>query len=242
MWQTLLGRIIYESPTGAKVYQNFKYRWLTFGSSAIQTLINRHKPNKFSLCYFKELSLVLRVKPADCCLLGLGGAAMAHSLVPYIKDFSITAVENDLEVINIAKKYFMLETIKNLTVIHQDASLYIKELNRQYHHILVDLSDANSFPKSCNSKDFFKNCHNKLYDGGVLAVNLANIAEQWEIFTFIRDIFPNCTVILPINGFANMVILSSKSNSINPLLEILKSSNDLKKLVWDEKWGCIANL
>ena len=242
MWQTRLGRIIYESPNGAKVYQNFKYRWLTLGSSAIQTLINRHKPNKFSLCYFKELSLALRIKPADCCLLGLGGAALAHSLTPYIKDFSITAVESNLEVINIAKNYFMLEQIKNLKIIHQDASLFVKESNQQYQHLLVDLSDANSFPNACNSKEFFKNCREKINDDGVLAVNLANLNEQWEIFTHIRDVFPNCTVTLPINGFANMVILASKSNSITKLLKTLKDSKNLKKLVWDTKWGCIANL
>ena len=84
MWKTFAGRCIYASPNGAKVYQNLRYRWLTLGSDAIQTLLHRYQPQHFGLNYVNQLTFAAKHTPGDSCLLGLGGAGVAHALAPYL--------------------------------------------------------------------------------------------------------------------------------------------------------------
>ena len=113
MWQTKMGKCIYTSPSGYKVYQNLFYRWLTLGSDALQTVINRRTPQKPVLYYLPALTLMTRKYPGLTCLLGLGGAGLALML----NKTSLVAVDNSEEVIEIAKKFFMIEHLKNLTII-----------------------------------------------------------------------------------------------------------------------------
>ena len=241
-WKTKAGRCIYQTTSGINVYQNYIYRWLTLNSNVLQTLICRHQPTKPALNYIKQLIVAVTQQPADCCILGLGGGAVVHALSPYLPKISLVAVESNAEVIAIAKNYFMINNLENLTVIHQDAQLFLQQSNRQYQHLLVDLFDAYSFPAHCNNHPFFATCKRLLLPGGVLAVNLANLHEQWPVFEHIRSNFNHCTIALPVKGTANMVILASNEGSITPLLDRLKRSQQVKKLTWNAKWGCVALL
>ncbi len=242
MWKTIGGRCIYQSPSGSKVYQNVLYRWLTLDSEAIQTLINRWYPQRYELGYVHHLTLAVREQPADCCLLGLGGAGVAHSLAPYLRNIQLLAVESDADIIGIAKTYFMTARLDHMSVIHQDADVFVRQCNRRYQHVMIDLFDAHSFPTHCNTRDFFAHCYRLLLPGGILALNLANLHEQWPIFNQLRENFQQRTVSMPVKGSANMVILACNSPSIAPLLDLLKKSHHLKKLSWDARWGCIAEI
>lgn len=242
MLKTLGGRCIYKAPNGAMVYQNFYYRWLTFESNAIQTLINRRHPEKIGLNYAHHLSFAARAQPADCCLLGLGGAGVAHFLAPYLNASTIVSIENDAEIIKLAKTYFQIDRLKNLSIIHQDANEFVQQCPTLYKHLMVDLFDAHSFPDHCNTYEFFANCQRILLPEGILAVNLANLDEQWPVFKHIRDVFHQRTVSLPVKGTANMIVLACNSSSKAPLLDLLKNSRCLKELYWNTRWGCVAQL
>jgi len=239
-WKTTAGRCIYQSASGINVYQNYIYRWLTLNSNVLQTLIHRRQPAKPALNYIKHLIVAASLQPADCCILGLGGGAVVHALSSYLQKLSLVAVESNAEVIAVARSYFMIDTLKNLTVIHQDANLFLQQSHNQYQHLLVDLFDAYSFPAHCNNHQFFAKCKRLLLPGGVLAVNLANLHEQWPVFEHIRSNFNHCTITLPVKGTANMVILASNEGTITPLLDRLKRSKLVKKLAWNAKWGCVA--
>ena len=236
------GRCIYQAPNKAKVYQNLLYRWLTLDSNAIQTVINRRHPDRIALNYINHFTLAVRAHPTDCCLLGLGGAATAHLLSPYLGNSQLVAVEYDAEIIEIAATYFMTDRLKNLAIVHQDANLFLQQSQTHYQHLLVDLFDANSFPRHCNTHIFFEQCKRILLPDGILALNLANLHEQWPVFQHIRENFNQQTVSLPVQGTANMVVLACNSPSITPLLNTIKSTRGLKKLSWDSKWGCIAQI
>lgn len=242
MWKTIAGRCIYHLPSGLKVHQNALYRWLTLGSNAIQTLISRRHPETPRLSYIHHLTLAARDNPGNCCLLGLGGAGVAHALSPYLNKLQLIAVESSHEVIETAKKYFMTNCLENLSIIHQDANLFVQRDTTCYQHLLIDIFDAYSFPAHCNNLCFFNNCRNRLLPDGILAVNLANLQEQGPIFSIIRELFGNRTIALPVKGTANMIILACNNDSVLPLLHLIKNSRDLKKLVWDERWGYIAQL
>ena len=240
MWKTFAGHCIYTSPNGAKVHQNYMYRWLTLGGDALHTLINRRHPEKPELGYIHQLGFAVREQPADCCLLGLGGAGIVHALAPYLKRSNILAVENNADIIEIANVYFKADSCKNLSVIYQDADRFVKDCEARYQHLIIDLFDSHSFPATCNTYDFFAHCHRMLLPDGILAVNLTHLQEQWPVFKHIRENFSERTVLLPVKGAANVVVLACKSPSVAPLLDILKTSRRLKELSWDALWGCVA--
>lgn len=237
LWKTYAGRCIYKSPSGARVYQNFFYRWLTLESDALQSLINRRHPQKPELRYANQLTVGVRSQPGECCMLGLGGAGVAHILASYLGNSTLTVVENDAEIIKIAAEYFMSNELKNLSIVHQDANLFVQQSQHQYQHLLVDLFGAHTFPAQCNTHDFFRQCQRLLLPNGILAVNLADMTEQRSMFEWIREDFQQRTVVLPVKGAANIIILAFNGSSITPLLSLLENSGELKKLSWSSQWG-----
>lgn len=242
LWKTIGGHCIHRSPSGACVYQNLFYRWLTFNSDALQSLIRRKHPEKPMFGYISPLTLAARTVPGETCLLGLGGAAVAHTLAPHLKTAGITAVDNNLDIIHIASSYFMTERLKNMAVIQDDANHFVKKCTHRYQHLMVDLYNADAFPTQCNTLDFFSNCRRLLRPNGIFALNIANLNEQWLLAQRVRDCFFKKTVSFPIKGSSNMVILACNSPSVEPLLALLKNSRRIKKLSWDARWGCIATM
>ncbi|HBI22577.1 MAG TPA: hypothetical protein DDY37_08400 [Legionella sp.] len=241
-WKTFAGRCIHRDMFDAKVHQNMVYRWLTLGSDALQTVINRRHPERSVLQYVQPLIFAAKTCPGDSCLLGLGGAGAAHALAPYLEGFQLDVVEQSLHVIEMAHTYFMTSRIRDLRVIHQEALFFLQHTDSRYQHMMIDLFNAHFFPRHCNSADFFKYCREVLLPGGVLAVNLANVEEQWPIFNLIRVHFQHCTIVMPVKGTANMVVLAYKGSSINPILSVLRQSARLKHLIWDAHWGYLAQI
>ncbi|KGP63614.1 hypothetical protein EP47_06580 [Legionella norrlandica] len=239
MWKTKFGKCIYISPSGYKVYQNLLYRWLTLGSDAWQTVINRYRPQKPGLHYLEILTLMVRKFPNDCCLLGLGGAGIAHLLSIENPKHSIIAVENSEEVIQIAKQFFMTDSIPNLTIINQNAKDFVSENKHTFQHLILDLYDATHFPDECHSVEFFIHCKNQLAHNGFLAVNLANAREQWPLVQLIKKQFRS-HIIIPIKKCANIVVIASKNENKELFINQLKSTGEIKEIAWVKDWGYVA--
>jgi spermidine synthase len=240
MLKTLVRKCIYNSPNGIMVLQNPLYRWLTFNSEDIQTLICRKNPAKPALEYISYLMYAAQKNPGDCCLLGLGGAGVVHALSPYLGDFPLTAVECNPEVIEIARNYFMTHQLYNLRITCVDASRFVQQSTQQYQHILVDLYNAYSFPQQCASKEFFLNCKRLLLPYGIISINLANREEQFPIFKLIQDSFSGHTLTLPVKNTANVIIFAGKEVHSKHLLQMVTQDKNLSGLEWDTLWGYIA--
>lgn len=240
-WKTLAGRCIYNSPT-VKVLQNPIFRWLEFDSNFVQTIINRRYPHKAGASYIKPFILPLQLAPGSCCMLGLGGAGVAHALSPFLANHPLTIVEKNSEVITLSQQFFRLSELKNINLIHQDANLFVQEDQNQYQHLLIDLFTESSFPTSCKSELFFLHCKRLLKPNGILAINLANVAEQWQIGQMIRTLFINSTLVIPSNKLANMIIYAVNNQSILPLINTLQKSRKIKRVNWDPHWGWLAML
>lgn len=239
LWKTLGGRCLQRTANGACVFDNILFRWLTLDSSALQTVLNKSNPQKPGLNYINALIFMAREKPGSSCMMGLGGAAIAHALSRYMKGFRICAVEQSEEIIELAAQYFMTARIPNLDIIHEEASVFARNSPRQFKHVMIDLFNAESFPASCCNEAFFADCKRLLVPGGFLAVNLANRDEQRPIFEMIRKKF-SALVAIPVKNCANLIIIACEDGQIMPLLDIFKQSKQLKNLTWDEAWGCVA--
>lgn len=237
IWKTFAARCIYQSQSGTRVYENMIFRWLKFESKAIQTLINKYYPESPALHYIKPLIFMAQQFPSDCCLLGLGGAGAAHALAPFISPYKISAVEISPEIIDVASRFFMADTLSQLDIIQQDAFQFLEQTPRQFRHILVDLFNADQFPAHCTNAAFFALCHDRLSQDGILAVNLANSREQRPVFELMQQQFGHNMVSIPVGGCANLVILASNSDNKHFLRNFFKSHRQIKRMAWDTEWG-----
>lgn len=238
-WKARFGRCIHQVED-IRIYQNAVYRWLTFNSTALQTLIHRKSPERIELSYLHALSYMARLNPGPTCVLGLGGGGIAHTLAPVLDTMPLVAVEHSQAMITLSASFFMTNTLKNLNVLHLDADHFVKQSSERYQHLLVDLFNDNAFPSHCNTRAFFEACKARLLPGGVLAVNLASLNDQLPVLDHIRACFPNKTVLLPVRKTNNLVILALHGESINPLLNQLQRDKALKQLNWSPVWGHVA--
>ncbi len=236
MLKTTFGRCIYESPSGFKVYQNACYRWLTFGNNILQTLIHRRHPGRTGLEYTRPMVQMVRAFPGDCCLLGLGGAGIAHALA----DSRIVAVDHSADVIDIAGRYFMTDDIPHLTTVHQNAVEFVQSTTAVYQHILVDLHDAHEFPLACNNDIFFARCKALLKPEGVLAVNLIHLQKNVELFQRIRQQFLQCTLVVPVKGTTNTLVFAFNRFGSTGFLNHIQQIHFVKHLIWDQAWGFVG--
>lgn len=239
MWQTRFGQCIYQSPSGYQVFQNYLYRWLTLGSPALQTVLNRYYPHKPVLHYISTLTFMAQAYPNSCCMFGLGGAAVAHLLNHMQPQSRIVAVESSEEVINIAKKYFYLDKLSNLSLVHADALEFLQTSDHQYGHLLVDLYDAHHFPKALASGNFFALCKNKLLEDGIVAFNLANMYEQRSLVHLIQSQFHAC-IVIPVKKCANLLVIASKYDDRKWLMSRVENTGYLKNISWTESWGMVG--
>ena len=241
MWQTAFGKCIYQTDQGIQVWQNPRYRWLTLGSSAIQTLIKRKSPEKPILEYIPALTKPLRLYPADFILFGLGGAGLLHYVQHSMPAIPGTVIEIDSEVIATAQQFFSLAKLPQLEVLCQSADDFLAHSKQQIKHLLIDIYGASSLPPCCLDINFYRQSHALLNEDGFLAMNIANGQEQLEVLSLIRAVFSGQTLIIPMKQSANIVVLAGKSG-VKGLLADLEAAGQVKSLVWNKVWGRIVEL
>lgn len=236
-WKTSFSKCLYNFNNELKIYDNYFYRWLTFGSPYIQTLISKSKPHKPELQYIKPLTIAARYANNDTCLFGLGGGGVAHYLCNL--NIKLEIIENNPLVIDTAKQYFMLDTIKNIQIINNDANEFAKKTQNQYANLLIDIYGSYNFPTQCLNLNFFENCKKMLANNGVLAINICNHHELKIIYNFLKQIFVNKIICIPINGYTNTILLASENYSFNTVLKIYADHPEINTIEWDKEFGYI---
>lgn len=231
-----MGTCIYTSPSGYKVYQNLWYRWLTLGSDALQTVISRRNPHKPILYYLPALTLMARKYPGSICLFGLGGAGIPLML----DDRPLIVVDNSDEVIDIARRFFRIDHLKNVTIVHENAVDYVQHCKTSFSHLMVDLYNANHFPPECAHEAFFSFCKKLISENGFFTINLANIKEQYPLFQLVKNQFNN-TLVIPVKNSANMVIYASDMMNKELFIKKIEQTTAFKRIFWVNTWGYVGD-
>jgi spermidine synthase len=97
-----------------------------------------------------------RIKKFESVLvLGVAGGSVIKTLVDDIQfKGKITGIEIDQEVIQIAKDYFKIDEIPNLTLLHDDAFEFVLKTNQKFDLIIIDLFQDTTMPNFL-FEDFF---------------------------------------------------------------------------------------
>ena len=121
-----------------------------------------------------------RIKSFESILvLGVAGGSVIKTIVDEIKfKGKITGVEIDVEIVEIANKFFKLNEVKNLELVVDDAFEFVLKTKEKYDLIIIDIFEDTKMP-SFLFQDFFINRINFLLNkDGFILFNTMVISEK----------------------------------------------------------------
>ena len=106
-------------------------------------------------------------------VLGVAGGSVVKTL---ITDFeftkSITGVELDAEIIEIANSYFDLDKVTNFKCIIDDAELFVSTNKDSYDLIIIDIFKDTEMPEFLFQESFINNVKQRLHKKGYIIFNM----------------------------------------------------------------------
>lgn len=167
----------------------------------------------------KSIKKKLKKEDLKILILGFGAgtaAKIANELWPKAK---ITGIEIDATVIDLAKKYFQIDEIKNLKVIKADAIKWVKKNakyreQRQFDLILVDMYIGSNPAPETSSPEFLEALKNLLFEDGAVLFNRLIIKKQkaqiQEFRDILSEVFPK---VEKIPTPANLIFITGKESN-----------------------------
>jgi spermidine synthase len=159
------------------VYEQPPYLSMTFGynrriytESMYNTKDDKDLPVDYtrfmtaSLMYAKDVHSILEI--------GFGGGRTSWYLHRFLPNVSVTSVELDPTVVELAKKYFGIRDEPKFQVVNRDGRLFLTESKDRYDIILIDAYRGPFVPFHLLTKEFYEIVKAHLADGGVVAQNV----------------------------------------------------------------------
>lgn len=122
--------------------------------------------------------------PSTVLILGIAGGTVIYLLKGWYPKVKITAVDIDQTMIDIGKRFFGLNKIKNLVMKQTDAEEFVSRESRGNHRydlIVVDLSFGRNIPAFVTRKEFLKDIKTLRTKEGVALVNFLREKEYREM-------------------------------------------------------------
>ena len=124
----------------------------------------------------------------------------------------ITGIELDKEIIEIANKYFNLHKIKNFELINEDASIYVRNIKRQFDFIVVDIFQDNIMPDFLFTEQFVSDLKRIVANKGTILFNsIATLSNEFErnlaFEKLLKQNFQNVTKLSKVEGNNELFII-----------------------------------
>ena len=118
-------------------------------------------------------------KLENILVLGVAGGSVIQTLRNDFKvNAKITGVEIDPDVIELANRYFKLNSMSNLELIIADAFEFVTTTNTTYDLIIIDIFNDTTMPEELFEDYFWKNIHNQLTNNGLCLFNSIYISKK----------------------------------------------------------------
>ena len=136
-----------------------------------------------------------KIKVERALIVGLGCGDAAFEIQAHYRQAQITGVEIDPHVVEMARCYFDLATVKNLKITVADGAKYVTKLaqakrkTKKFDLIIVDAYLGNAMPRSFRSKTYFHQLAKLLsHDGVVIYNHLFYDQFRQEAERFIKEL------------------------------------------------------
>ncbi len=158
-------------------------------------------------------------------MIGLGGGTIPYQLTRLYKKISIDVVEINKNIAELSK-VFLKTKLKNVNVIINDGSKYVKRETNAYDILILDAYDGDHIPEIFLHNEFIKDAFNSLKKNGIMAINYAlNLSAlvYLERYTSkLKKFFKVYTINNPFTS-GNMIILCSKEYDKDHILHDIKN-------------------
>ncbi|WP_299492473.1 fused MFS/spermidine synthase [uncultured Shewanella sp.] len=207
-------KVIYESSDEygpLMVLDNKETRILAFAENDEQSKLLKLTPHIPQHTYVQAMLLVLLFcQPKRVMILGLGGGGLIHALKHFDAGIKITAVELREQVINLSKRFFQLPQSKKLTLVHQDASVFLTENDhKKVDVVFADIYGADGVDESQLSLEFIESCAKNIKEKGFLVLNCwKEHSQNQALLAYLQRYFVDVRACL--TGGGNWVIIASK--------------------------------
>ncbi len=114
-------------------------------------------------------------------ILGFGAGSVAKILIQEQKldHLNITGIEAELEMISLSKQCLPKAIFSKITLINEDAEVWINEQEAKFEIIIIDLFIEDKMPVFCGTKLFVENLAKSLLKNGMIIWNtLAHYDSQ----------------------------------------------------------------
>ncbi|KKS55155.1 MAG: Spermidine synthase [candidate division WWE3 bacterium GW2011_GWD2_42_34] len=211
-----LPKIIYETDSKyngkVQVWEVGKTRKIKVDK--IDQSISHKSPSANRLVWGKVIEVLEENAPdlKNILILGLGGGTMAHLISEKFNAPRIVSVEIDPVMVDIAKKYFDLDSVPNHRIIIDDALRVVVEPEEfdlkpeSFNVCIVDIFQGEKYPDLGKSGNFITSVKKMVRPGGLLIFNRIYLDyHQDDVNIFIEylgDFLQNVTCLV-VAGYTN---------------------------------------
>lgn len=130
----------------------------------------------------KSVTTDFRSEETSILILGLGGGDVVKQLSNNFKSHAtITAVEIDPVIIEIALKEFDIIPNSKLEIVNNDANVFLKYTKERYNLIVVDLFNDVTIPDFVFQPEFIKSVYNVLDLNGSIIFNTFILSDVHKV-------------------------------------------------------------
>ena len=204
--------IVTDSPDRRSLYLNY--------SLGAQTVMS--KRGLLTGGYYDFYLLAPHINDGKKVLfLGVAGGTALKQLVTTYPDVSVTGVELDPKVIDVARTYFGLDKAPRTKLIAEDARWFLTSTRETYDIIAIDLYVTGHIPFFTTTKEFFALAHERLSENGIIVMNVLSLTGSGELVgplvKTVRTVFPS-TFLVSQGNF--MLIATKRATSLETMRDI----------------------
>jgi spermidine synthase len=193
-----------------EVREQDNYRWFHYGGDVVQAAIDTINSEHILLPVPQSMLLFLLWQKPPLQVLNLGmGAGTIENALSKLPDIQITSVEAQLEIIEMAKQYFLLSGQNN--IIHERAEDFLRTTAQRYDIILSDIFFQQQSPRCLYRESYYQYLDEKLSISGTVFINLVpeNNEKLIDVLTASRPYFDHAALI-KFDDYQNIILILSK--------------------------------
>ena len=179
-------------------------RWLRF-DDLLQGGLYVRDPSRPMFEYEQGLFLPWAFSPSirRVCQIGLGTGSFPRLLARVVPDASLTTVEIDPAVRDVARRFFFYREGPLRRTVIEDGRLFLSRTPERYELIVLDAFNSTGVPFHLTTREFFEVVRRRLEPGGVFAANFIGglMGERgrlfWAAYRTIRREFPHVYLFNP---------------------------------------------
>lgn len=159
-----------------------------------ESLYNPNDQTELPVTYTQFMTVVLAytAQARNIIEIGLGGGRIATYLHDFLPRTTVTCVELDPGVVELAQRHFGVRQGPRLRIVTRDGRVHMSRENTRYDIIMVDAYQGTMVPFHLVTQEFYTILKRRLQPGGAVAQNISpDVLDLNRMVATARAVFAN---------------------------------------------------